>query len=474
MKIDLYERSKTIPFWMLCICMTYAVFFGTAVFLHIGYISLWHVVIAAMLLTAIPLVIRDYKSIFTNTHVHILVAFGVWLVISAVIGYNNAHTVAYIIRDVKCFAYLAMFPIMQCIIRNKAQLKLLLGFVMYASFALSVLTCFFMLAYILFPSIFDVMLRFFLRFDFINFTQVSDKIARILFVSTPFQLFSCAVPFYFQIKNKKFAWFYPFVTGAGLFSILITYTRALYLAAFVAAMAVVAFSLVAAGRRKRPQVWLHIGASVAVMLAITLSFSVVAKFNYMGYAVQRVAVTGQQQEYYNSHTKDEKSGDDSKDNFDGDVPEITIPEFDDGDSYLDATKASDAIREGLKTGLIKEIKKSPIIGNGLGLTIAGRESLPELFIYDLIAKTGVIGLLLYLSPLFIAIVVSLGSIKNHLHCLELYIWGSCVLGLFVYSCFQPYMNNAPCMMIYSCLMCISQLQKKDFKKKNGRIRLKYE
>ena len=246
------------------------------------------------------------------------------------------------------------------------------------------------------------------------------------------------------------------------------------MAAFVAAMAVVAFSLVAAGRRKRPQVWLHIGASVAVMLAITLSFSVVAKFNYMGYAVQRVAVTGQQQEYYNSHTKDEKSGDDSKDNFDGDVPEITIPEFDDGDSYLDATKASDAIREGLKTGLIKEIKKSPIIGNGLGLTIAGRESLPELFIYDLIAKTGVIGLLLYLSPLFIAIVVSLGSIKNHLHCLELYIWGSCVLGLFVYSCFQPYMNNAPCMMIYSCLMCISQLQKKDFKKKNGRIRLKYE
>ena len=99
------------------------------------------------------------------------------------------------------------------------------------------------------------MLRVFWRFEFINFTQVSDKIARVLFVSTPFQLFGCAIPFYFQAEREKFSRFYPVVTGLGLFSILITYTRSLYLATFVTAVAVVVLTLAAVDGKKRKNVW---------------------------------------------------------------------------------------------------------------------------------------------------------------------------------------------------------------------------
>ena len=142
-----------------------------------------------------------------------------------------------------------------------------------------------------------------------------------------------------------------------------------------------------------------------------------------------------------------------------------IPEFNDPDSYLDATKVSDAIREELKINLLKEIKKSPFTGNGLGLTINGRESLPELFMYDLAAKAGLVGLLLFFAPLFISLVAVAKSLKRRMHCLELYIWTGCVLGLFAYACFQPYMNNAPCMTVYSCLMSIALLQNRELKEK---------
>lgn len=323
-----------------------------------------------------------------------------------------------------------------------------------------------MLSYILLPQLSESMLRVFWRFEFINFTQVSDKIARVLFVSTPFQLFGCAIPFYFQAEREKFSRFYPVVTGLGLFSILITYTRSLYLATFVTAVSVVVLTLAAVDGKKRKNVWKHIASSAAVVAAIVLVFSLCARVNYIGYAFQRVFVTHAPGE---SADPDGIPGDETPGNDSNIQHEPSsnheIPEFNDPDSYLDATKVSDAIREELKINLVKEIKKAPFTGNGLGLTINGRESLPELFMYDLAAKAGLVGLLLFFAPLFIAFVAVAKSLKRRKHCLELYIWTGCVLGLFAYACFQPYMNNAPCMTVYSCLMSIALLQNRELKEK---------
>lgn len=471
MGMTLCNKSKDVSFIMLCICMAHVMFFGTAAFLFAGRISLWHILVALTVFAAIPAVIRNFRSIFTNAYFYALVAFAAWLIVAAVIGRGNDHGMAYIVRDMKSFAYLALFPVMMCIIRDRERVQLLLKFAMYASFALSVLTACFMLMYILAPETSRTLLRLFWRLDFINFTQISPQLARVLFVSTPFQMFGCGIPFYFQAKGSRFSWLYPIITGLGLFCVLISYTRALYLATFVAAAAVMVLTLVAVGREGRKRIWLHIGVSVGVLLTVTLILSALAKFNYMGYAVQRVFVTGQQKEYFepdgDDTTKDGEKGEGQEENIpDKSTTEIIIPEFNDGDSYLEATKASDATREALKVGLLKEIKKSPIIGNGLGLTVNGRESLPELFIYDLVAKAGLIGLLLYLAPFLMAVAVCIRSIKKHTHFLELYIWTGCTAGLFAYSCFQPYMNNAPCMMIYSCLMCIALLQSGDLRKKN--------
>lgn len=466
MKTGLCEKSKSISFIMLCTCMAYAVFFGTSVFLSVGSISLWRMLIAATVVTAVPVVIKNFKAAVLNPFFITLAAFGAWLAVAALMGRANSHGTEFIVRDIKSFAYLSLFPITACILTDKSRLKVLLAFVMYASFALSILSTVFMLSYILLPPLSESMLRVFWRFEFINFTQVSDKIARVLFVSTPFQLFGCAIPFYFQAEREKFSRFYPVVTGLGLFSILITYTRSLYLATFVTAVSVVVLTLAAVDGKKRKNVWKHIASSAAVVAAIVLVFSLCARVNYIGYAFQRVFVThapgesadpggipGDETPGNNSNIQHEPSSNHE------------IPEFNDPDSYLDATKVSDAIREELKINLVKEIKKAPFTGNGLGLTINGRESLPELFMYDLAAKAGLVGLLLFFAPLFIAFVAVAKSLKRRKHCLELYIWTGCVLGLFAYACFQPYMNNAPCMTVYSCLMSIALLQNRELKEK---------
>ena len=120
--------------------------------------------------------------------------------------------------------------------------------------------------------------------------------------------------------------------------------------------------------------------------------------------------------------------------------------------------------ERLKIGLVNE-KNHPVIGNSLEFTINVSETLTDLFMYDLAAKAGLVGLLLFFAPLFIAFVAVAKSLKRRKHCLELYIWTGCVLGLFAYACFQPYMNNAPCMTVYSCLMSIALLQNRELKEK---------
>lgn len=74
-------------------------------------------------------------------------------------------------------------------------------------------------------------------------------------------------------------------------------------------------------------------------------------------------------------------------------------EMDSQRSYIEVTEKSDQLRQETKDSLNVYIQRSPIIGCGLGASAANRDKgVDEYFYLDMLARTGVVGLLLYMLP----------------------------------------------------------------------------
>ncbi len=456
-KLNFKDLCKKLAFIMLCAVMVYVTFGGASNFLSAGPISLWRVLVLFLILFSLPLLFTNLKATFRNWILWILAGFGVWLAVSAVVGFRNGHDTGLIVRDVKCFIYFALFPFIWNTFQNRMQSEILARCMMYASFALSIFSCVFFGVFLKGPEAYTPLLTLCLNTSFLNFTRVSDTVARILFISTPFQVFGCALPIYFQLKRERFSWQYPVITGFSLFAILITYTRALYLSAAIAAGLLVILVLITQKAPQQKRFWLHILMAIAVFAVLILGFSAAAKTNYMGYAFDRVMATGEQSATEPTVEPTAEPTTEPPLEF----TEPTVGEstpategLDEEEQYLEAAKQSDAYRFYLEQQLLAEIQKSPVIGSGLGVTVDGRQSLLEFFYLDLWAKTGLVGLVLYLLPLLLAAALVIKQLIQKRLNLMLVVWTVSMAGLMVYSIFQPYMNNATCVTTYCCYLAL--------------------
>ncbi len=440
-------KCEKISFILLCVVMGYACFAGTASFLSIGPITLWQVAVVGMVLATVPLILVHHKKLISNCFLWILVAFGLWLCISALIGWRSGHKTALVLRDVKSYAYFVLFPFVWAAMKNKAQLRTLMRVMMYACLGLGIVTIVSMALYVWAPLASNKWIRFCRLYGFLNFTPISAKIGRFLFVTTPFQLFGCAIPLYFQVTGEKRSWHLPVISAVCLFAVLLSYTRTLYLSAGVAVLLLAVAMLLSVEKKKWGRILMHLGLAVVILAVLVGGFSLAAKTDYFGYALDRVFVSGDE----NTATEPTDVG----------VTDSTleIPEFETAEEYLEATKVSDQIRARLEENLWKQIRSTPIFGAGLGLSIEGRETPPELFFLDLWAKTGILGLALYLLPYLLSVLYVVVNLWRKQQNLSFTVWAVCLAGLMVYSLFQPYANNAPSILVYCCFLQIPAMKK---------------
>lgn len=469
------ERSPVsllsrLAFFMLCLLMAYSASAGTGVFLHVGAVSFWRIVMLCFALFAIIPFFKNISVILRMKSLWMLLALAVIMAIEIVIGIKNGYSSSSIVQDVKSLIYFVMFPLIASVLNDKRRGRILMKVIMFASFLISIFTCVFFLLYLHLPLQFADVRDICYRAEFLNLTEISNKIVRILFVSTPFQLCACAFPFYFQLTEKKASWPYGVISGVGLFAIMISYTRALYLAAFISAITVIVVCALSAAKELRVRLFKQIAIAVLTLGIITLCSSISVKTNFFGYALERVFV--------GTNTVEEEMNNDvqhsTQDNVDASIteeqptnnavtPEVQspahseIPEFNTEEEYLEATLVSDELRKNLRQRLIGLIKQSPVIGNGLGLTLEGRAGVPEYFFLDLWAKMGIFGLFFFLLPAGYAFFVVIKRIVQRKDALLQGIWFSVLVGLLVYAIFQPYMNNAPCILFYCCVLCVTEL-----------------
>lgn len=213
---------------------------------------------------------------------------------------------------------------------------------------------------------------------------------------------------------------------------------------------------------------------VAVCVLLILVFSVAAKTNYFEFALQRVFINGGQDSTATEQTEiaateDLASEPVTEETF-GENPEETAASDDDTidfqtpEEYLQATEISDSVREKTKKELQAYIALNPLAGVGLGMRLSDRQTAPEYFYLDMCAKTGIIGVLLFIMPLVLVFADILKRMVSHQPVLISGVWAVGLLGLMVYSVFHPYMNNAPCILMYCCVLSVSYWQKRSLQK----------
>ena len=115
------------------------------------------------------------------------------------------------------------------------------------------------------------------------------------------------------------------------------------------------------------------------------------------------------------------------------------------------TAKSDKVREKTLTELETYIHEAPLVGHGLGKAITCRyNGLSEYFYHELIMKTGVIGLVLYLLPVLCMLVALVDKRLGKPDRMMLGSWLAVLLGFMSFSYYNPYMNAALGILFYCC------------------------
>ena len=132
-------------------------------------------------------------------------------------------------------------------------------------------------------------------------------------------------------------------------------------------------------------------------------------------------------------------------------------EMDSQRSYIEVTEKSDQLRQETKDSLNVYIQRSPVIGCGLGASAANRDKgVDEYFYLDMLARTGVVGLLLYMLPFGYVVVWCLRRRELLRECPEgaAVVCGLCTF--WIVTWFNPWMNAVLGIAWYAVTLSVPQ------------------
>lgn len=442
MKKKVIAMCEQIKLPLLCLLMADCCLFGAGRLVSVGAIGFRMFVLALFMLVSCPSMLEKRKILFQDTSVLLLLVFCGWLVVSTVRGVQNGNRTSLILTDWKGFIYFFALPAILVTLSEHKNIQTLQKVILYACAALSLASVFLLILYLCAPQ------AYLLAAEWLNVHQASmlstitQRIPRLFTKSSPYLLCGCVFSVYFQAKEEKLQAHYVMILSLCLFALLLTYTRSIYLGAAASVLGMLCMVFPRMHRKTLCRVLKQIAVSLAGFLCLLAAFRLAGQTSYLKYAFSRVAVTF------------DLPADEALDEPDASAPSDLTTEQEEQVHYNELTIDSDALRSQTFQELIDNIKESPIIGLGLGAEVAVRsDGLNEYFYLDLMSKTGLIGLFLYLLPI---IFMAFELIRKRNRELTCGCWFSVLLGFLVFSFFNPYMNASLGILLYCC--CLSVLR----------------
>lgn len=453
------EHCEKLLFVLLCVVMADCCIFGAGRTVMVGPFGFRMALVVVTLLVSIPVMIRDFRFLIQSRVLWLFVILAAWLLVQAMRGVTNDPAVW--ATDVKGYCYFAMLIPAICMLNSKRRIHVLMKVMLYASATLAVaallLTYWYKCNHELFVKIYFMDPQELI----LDLSPLIDKIVpRLYFRSTNYFLVGCAFSIYFfATEAGKFRWHYPVITGLCLFGMLMSYTRAVYLAAFITAAVVTVVFIMYGFRKIRIEFWKHMIAAILVFAVITVGLGTIVGTNYVEHGIRRVVATFDSKEETPTNQVPVAVPEETENTirvvslsnvvWTASVSEEPTGEQNNAEMM---TTGSDLIRADTLQELNTWIRMAPIFGHGLGKGVACRhDGLTEYFYHEMIMKTGIAGLLIYMLPV-LWLILSMVD-KKHLskpHKLIAGCWLAVLLGFLGFSYYNPYMNASVGILFYCC------------------------
>ncbi len=473
-------NSDQIAFWLLCAILFDCTAFGGGSLISFFGVDFRIVLYCLFFIASLPSVIKNLGKISKNTYFIILIVWGLWIAFSTIRGLLLDNSKSFILAGLIGFASFGILPGIIAVLNDKSRILTLMKFSAYAAVVLSVQSIIVLIIYNLNVDVFSALNLFMVRGELGGSTGVNDSIVRVFLRSHPLLICGCACSIYFAIHaiSKKEIITHYVIIVTSLFSLLISYTRSIYLGLIACVFVLLVGIWIMSDIGTIKKLLENIGKKVAVFMAFLLISDVVFGAAFMSYGIERSiginiidilapsdhsSVPKDDETDVSQETETETAETESQE------PGINVP----GDDDFNINVWSDNLRDQTVHELVNMIKKHPIIGNGMGAYPPVRENngyATEYFYLEQVMKTGIIGILLYMAPIVLMAAYLFKRRKNNsmddnIICV---VWFAGLICIAVFSWFNPYLNGSNGIVYYCCTIGVfSVLNKKEKSKEES-------
>lgn len=441
------QRCSQLSFGVLCLFLLECSITGGGRYWEVGPVSVRILLGGLAAVLALPELFRHLGAYLKKPSIWLTLIFVAWLAFCAWLGIRSNNRMDVLITDVKGFMWLFLIPVFVAVVRSRDRLRTLLSWVLAGAVIQAALILAVNAAVVLSDNP-EPLCRWLTAHSIGLVDIVSNKLVRVFFKSSPYMIVGCVVVLFRQARAPKLRWRYVLVVSLLLCALLLSFTRSLYGAlGLTAVLSITAVLILCPAGRKRVLAFL-LAAVVCFGVLVTVQ-EFVLEGSYLSFAVSRTI--GQEvPTSWASQLRGRIRGDISDD-------KPNDAEMDRQRSYIEVTEKSDQFRQETQDGLKDCIRRSPIIGCGLGAAAASRDSgVDEYFYLDMLARTGIVGLLLYMLPFGYVVLWCLRRRSLLRECPEgaAVVCGLCTF--WIVTWFNPWMNAVLGIAWYAVTLSIPQ------------------
>ena len=441
------QRCSQLSFGVLCLFLLECSITGGGRYWEVGPVSVRILLGGLAAVLALPELFRHLGVYLKKPSIWLTLIFVAWLAFCAWLGIRSNNRMDVLITDVKGFMWLFLIPVFVAVVRSRDRLRTLLSWVLAGAVIQAALILAVNAAVVLSDNP-EPLCRWLTARSVGLVDIVSDKLVRVFFKSSPYMIVGCVVVLFRQARAPKLRWRYVLAVALLFNALLLSYTRSLYGAlGLTAVLSITAVLILCPAGRKRVLAFL-LAAVVCFGVLVTVQ-EFVLEGSYLSFAVSRTI--GQEvPTSWASQLRGRIRGDISDD-------KPNDAEMDRQRSYIEVTEKSDRFRQETQDGLKDCIRRSPIIGCGLGAAAASRDSgVDEYFYLDMLARTGIVGLLLYMLPFGYVVLWCLRRRSLLRECPEgaAVVCGLCTF--WIVTWFNPWMNAVLGIAWYAVTLSVPQ------------------
>lgn len=441
------QRCSQLSFGVLCLFLLECSITGGGRYWEVGPVSVRILLGGLAAVLALPELFRHLGAYLKKPSIWLTLIFVAWLAFCAWLGIRSNNRMDVLITDVKGFMWLFLIPVFVAVVRSRDRLRTLLSWVLAGAVIQAALILAVNAAVVLSDNP-EPLCRWLTARSVGLVDIVSNKLVRVFFKSSPYMIVGCVVVLFRQARAPKLRWRYVLAVALLFNALLLSYTRSLYGAlGLTAVLSITAVLILCPAGRKRVLAFL-LAAVVCFGVLVTVQ-EFVLEGSYLSFAVSRTI--GQEvPTSWASQLRGRIRGDISDD-------KPNDAEMDRQRSYIEVTEKSDQFRQETQDGLKDCIRRSPIIGCGLGAAAASRDSgVDEYFYLDMLARTGIVGLVLYMLPFGYVVLWCLRRRSLLRECPEgaAVVCGLCTF--WVVTWFNPWMNAVLGIAWYAVTLSVPQ------------------